>query len=373
MRDAFGREIDYLRISITDRCNLRCKYCMPSDLTLVSMDDLLTYEEILEVAKAAASLGIRKIKVTGGEPLVRKGCVELVRMLKKVPGIEQVTITTNGILLEKYLPELVEAGIDGINISLDTMDRERFYKITGRDGFNQVLSSIRAACQTGVPVKLNVVSLDFARFPGIGEKAADSETANEKSEKGTDSKSMITASENAEIMKGEEKLQEDWRQLIELARELPLDVRFIEMMPIGFGRDFPAVSHDRFRRMLENSYPGIEADDRIHGNGPAVYYRIPGFCGSVGLISAIHGKFCNSCNRIRMTSQGQIKSCLCYDCGADLRPALRRQEGNTTASEKCSSELQQLLADAIWNKPGAHCFEHPEAMTEEKDMIAIGG
>ena len=328
MFDHNGRNIDYLRISVTDRCNLRCKYCMPEGIKNLPMSEILTYEEICTVVEAAAELGIRHIKLTGGEPLVRLGLVFLIQKLKAVPGIETVTLTTNGILLEKELPALIQAGLDAVNISLDTMDGGIYREITGRDGLDTVLSAVRtasAADPRALRVKINAVSLDL----------------------------------------GEDNL----RALIDIARNMPVDVRFIEMMPIGFGKDFPALPHSELLKKLKDMYPGMQRDCRRHGFGPAVYYTIPGYQGSVGLISAIHGKFCGTCNRVRLTSQGYLKACLCYNDGADLRAILR--------SGMPETEMHRALLDAmraaIFHKPDAHCFDKPAEITENAGMNAIGG
>lgn len=325
MKDRFGREIDYMRISVTDRCNLRCKYCMPDGVPSVPMSEILTFEEILTVAECAAGLGIRRIKVTGGEPLVRLNCVSLIRRLKEVPGIEKVTITTNGVLLDRYLDELADAGIDGINISLDTRDRQQYRQITGSDCLSQVTEVLHRASQLPIPVKINAVSLDLG--------------------------------------------QDNWKGLVELAGEYPVDVRFIEMMPIGLGRKFPALDHQNLLEELQKEYPGMERDHRVHGFGPAVYYRIPGFAGSIGFISAIHGKFCDQCNRVRLTSQGFLKTCLCYEDGSDLRQILR---GSGTEEER-SERLMKVMRDTIYQKPAAHCFEEPGQITETHMMASIGG
>lgn len=325
MKDRYGREIDYMRISVTDRCNLRCKYCMPDGVPSVPMSEILTLEEILTVAECAARLGIRHIKVTGGEPLVRLNCIYLIRRLKEVPGIEKVTITTNGVLLDRYLDELADAGIDGINISLDTLDRQQFQEITGSDGLPQVMKVLQRASQLPIPVKVNAVWLDLG--------------------------------------------QDNWKGLAELAGEYPVDVRFIEMMPIGYGRQFPALDHRKLLEELKKEYPGITEDHRVHGFGPAVYYQIPGFLGSVGFISAIHGKFCGRCNRVRLTSQGFLKTCLCYEDGSDLRQILR--SGGTEEERK--ERLTEVMRDTIFQKPAAHCFEEPERITETHRMVSIGG
>ena len=325
MQDQFGRGIDYLRISVTDRCNLRCKYCMPEDIESVPMSQVLTLEEIARIAACGAGLGIRHIKLTGGEPLVRKGLTDLLRMLKRTPGIEKVTMTTNGILLAEKLPELLSAGLDAVNISLDTLDRSVYTQITGMDGLETVRQAVRASCDSGLQTKINAVSLDLG--------------------------------------------QENIKGLVDLAEALPLDVRFIEMMPIGAGRDYPVVDHRALLDLLQEWYPGLEPDDRKHGFGPARYYRIPGYQGSVGLISAIHGKFCQDCNRVRLTSQGYLKTCLCYDTGRDLRSILRKDLPETDIER----ELREAMADAIYHKPEAHCFENPEEITEKKKMSMIGG
>ena len=252
MIDRYGRTIDYLRISVTDRCNLRCRYCMPEGIESVPMRQILTFEEIRSVVQAAAANGIRHIKLTGGEPLVRKGLPDLVRILKAVDGIEKVTLTTNGVLLGLYLPELIGAGLDAVNISLDTTDRQKYKELTGSDELNTVMSAIHIANELDIRVKVNAVSLDL----------------------------------------GEANI----RNLIEIARQDPIDVRFIEMMPIGFGKNFETVNHRDLFKKLETMYSGIMIDEREHGFGPAVYYKIPGYLGSIGLISAIHGKFCSTCN-----------------------------------------------------------------------------
>lgn len=340
MDDKWGRKIDYMRISVTDRCNLRCRYCMPHGIDSVPMAEILTLEEYARIAACGATMGIRKIKVTGGEPLVRLGCCDFIKMLKNTQGIEKVTITTNGILLEKYLDDLLGAGIDGINISLDTLDTDLYRALTGGGELKSVLRAIKEAAKVceerNVPVKINAVSLDLA---DVAEKL------------GCDYKGL------------------GWPELLGLAEEYPLDVRFIEMMPIGFGKQFESVNHQEMLQYLEKQYPDLEKDVTPHGYGPAIYYRIPGMKGSVGFISAIHGKFCENCNRVRLTSQGYLKSCLCYEDGADLRKILRRG-GSEEEKEKL---LADTMKQAIWGKPAAHCFEHPEQMTEHENMSRIGG
>lgn len=321
MRDGFGREIDYMRISITDRCNLRCRYCMPDGIPWIPMEEILTYEEITAVAGEAAKRGIQKIKVTGGEPLVRRGCPELVGMLKKVPGIKQVTLTTNGVLLSGYAKKLQENGLDAVNVSLDTLRPERFQEITGSDRLSEVFEGIDAALACGLPLKINTV-----------------------------------------LQSG--KNEDEWMDLAGLAEDRKLDVRFIEMMPIGSGGQFEPVSNEDIFQRLKERFGDLSADEKKHGNGPAVYYRIPGFSGSVGFISAVHGKFCGSCNRIRMTSTGGIKPCLCFDEEISVREAVR--SGNL-------GEVRRLLSLAVGKKPECHHFEDREQITERRKMSRIGG
>lgn len=329
MIDQEGRNIDYMRISITDRCNLRCKYCMPEGIECIHMDEILTYEEILRVVKIASKLGIKVIKITGGEPLVRKRCANLVKMIKEVEGIEKVTITTNGILLDKYLDDLINAGIDGINISMDTTNSKLFEKITGFDESERLKKNIELCKDLSIPVKINAVSFDLVSFAKKYDIELDSNDS-----------------------------------VLQYAKDSPIDVRFIEMMPIGEGKSFETIDHSKLLQELKSKYD-LEKDETKHGYGPAVYYKIPGWLGSVGFISAIHGKFCDSCNRIRMTSEGFIKPCLCYDTGLDLKSYLR--------NNKSDEEILDVLRSVIFNKPKAHCFEELEKISERKRMIHIGG
>ena len=321
MKDQYGRNIDYLRLSITDRCNLRCRYCMPEGCRWLPMEEILTMEELVTVTTVAAELGIRRVKVTGGEPLVRKGCPELVAALKAVPGIEQVTLTTNGVALAQHASALRKAGLDAVNISLDTLDPATFRQITGSDALGQVLTGLDTALEQGLSVKVNAVL-------------------------------QRDVNEN------------HWPDLLELARSRKLDVRFIEMMPIGRGRYFQSISNELLREQIEATYGPLKPDNTVHGNGPAVYWRLPGFWGSVGFISAIHGKFCQSCNRVRLTSTGFLKACLCYETGEDLRAPLRQGD---------LEEVRRRFQHLVFHKPQAHCFEELGQVTERREMSKIGG
>lgn len=325
MKDSYGREIDYMRISITDRCNLRCRYCMPEGITLMPMRDILTYEEIREVVSAAVNLGITRFRITGGEPLVRKGAAELVRMIHDTAGVTRVSMTTNGILLGPMVRELMAAGLTSVNVSLDTLDPAVFREITGFDRLADVLSGIDQAYDAGLKVKINCVP----------------------------QKGISYAS---------------WKQLIDMAKTRAIDVRFIEMMPIGYGKRYQTVSNEEILSAIRLSCPDIRKDPARHGDGPAVYYRIPGYEGSVGFISAIHGKFCGSCNRIRLTAQGGLKLCLCYGDSVDLRKILRSYSG-----EELQRELIKAIRRGILEKPGEHHFGESGGVTEDKLMTQIGG
>ena len=321
MKDALGRDIEYMRISITDRCNLRCRYCMPEEgIEKISMSSILSYQDIVRICTQAVRLGISRFKVTGGEPLVRRGCTDLIAEMKKIPGVEQVTLTTNGQLLKEHLDDLEKAGIDGINVSLDSLDEKRYRMITRVGELAPVLAGIDAALQRGLPTKVNCLIQK-----GINED---------------------------EIM-----------DFAGMAFEKEMEVRFIETMPVGFADADRGVSNEDILLLLRREWPHLEPDKRIHGNGPAKYYRLPGKKGAIGLISALHGKFCGECNRIRITSQGMIKPCLCYDESMDLLNTVR---------EGSDEELKEAIEEAIMAKPAGHCFEEGPA-TEERSMVEIGG
>lgn len=323
MLDRYGRVINYLRISVTDRCNLRCCYCMPEGVQDVGLKNILTFEEIWEIVRTGVSLGITHIRITGGEPLVRKGCVDLIRGIREIPGVETITMTTNGVLLENYGKQLKEAGVDGVNISLDTLDPEEFYKITGKRELQEVLAGIRAAKTAGLPVKLNAVN----------------------------------------------RKELDPIPLVRYAQEENLPLRFIEMMPVGYGKKYVGRSNEELRETLEavcgkaECMTNREELSRM-GSGPAVYYQFSDLKVPVGFISAIHGKFCDTCNRVRLTAEGYLKLCLCYDEGEDLRRVLREGE---------KENLRTIMEQTIFRKPAAHCFEHPAEMTETHEMVKIGG
>ena len=326
MLDEYKRKIDYLRVSITDRCNLRCIYCMPSEGILqTTHDEILSFDEIITVCKGAANLGIKKIKVTGGEPLVRLGVSSLIQQIKVIPGIENVTLTTNGVLLGDKIEELVAAGVDGINISLDSIDAITFKEITGFDLLPRVLDGIEKVLQyETIPLKVNCVPMKRA------------------------TQNMI--------------------ELVSLAKEAPIHVRFIEVMPIGYGKDFEYISEKEIIKEIEKEYGKMTPYLERLGNGPCHYYHIEGFQGKIGFISAISHKFCDSCNRVRLTSQGFLKTCLQFELGGDLKGALR--------SGANVEEVTELMRRIIMKKPEGHVFKEQDFRNQEENqqiMSKIGG
>ena len=325
MLDKLNRKIDYLRISVIDRCNLRCVYCMPEEgIESIPHDEILTYDEILRICEIVSELGIRKIKITGGEPLVRKDIVNLIRDIKNIDKIEQVTLTTNGILLHEMLDDLYDAGIDAINISLDTLNKDNFKKITRRDGLEKVLMSIDKAYDLGIRVKINCLAIRDFNLRELDEIAS-------------------------------------------FAKDREIDVRFIELMPIGFGKKYTQIDNDEILSILESRFGTFEIVTEKRGNGPAKYYRNQNMKGCIGFISAISHEFCESCNRIRLTSSGFLKLCLHYNKGIDLKEPIR----NGISDE----DLKKLIHDTIWNKPISHKFGHAseEQDIELKNMVQIGG
>lgn len=324
MMDAQGRKIDYIRISVTDRCNLRCIYCMPEEgIDMVEHEEILSFDEIWRLCRMLAELGIKKVKLTGGEPLVRKNLVELVRNIKGIEGIEKVTLTTNGVFLADVIDELVEAGIDGINISLDTLNREVFHEITRRDKFDQVYLGIqKALLYPQISLKINCVPLGIA--------------------------------------------EQNLVDIAKLAKEHRIHIRFIELMPIGYGKQYEFLSEMEIISILEAEYGKLIPYGNELGFGPAHYYSVSGFQGKIGFISAISHKFCGECNRIRLTAQGYLKTCLQYEKGRDLKTLLR------TGCE--DAIIKKAIMEAIHEKPIEHNFLTDFIdMEESHAMSQIGG
>ena len=331
MKDANGRKIEYLRISVTDRCNERCLYCMPPEgVTAMAHEEILTYDEILRLVGLFAELGVRSVRLTGGEPLVRRGLSSLVAGLKDIPGIQKVSLTTNALLLADQLPDLISAGLDSVNISLDTCDPVLYERITRTGRLEKALEGIEAAASCpALQTKLDCVIL------GMPEQRLTDVAA--------------------------------------FAKDRPIHVRYIEMMPIGLGREafggkgpFAFKSCDEVRRTLEKAYGPLSPVSDCLGDGPAVYESLPGFAGRIGFIGALSHKYCQSCNRVRLTSQGYLKTCLQYETGGDLRGLLR----NNSSDEKILSTIQNIIEQ----KPLSHSFlEEIIPGEEEKTMSQIGG
>ncbi len=287
----------------------------------VSHDAILTYDEIVRLTKIFAQLGIKKIKLTGGEPLVRKNLPSLVKDLKSIDGIDEVTLTTNGYLLSEQIEGLKDAGIDSVNVSLDTLDGETFKEIVGVDGIDEVLKGIDKCVKLGIKTKINCVTLKESELMGKV-------------------------------------------RIAELARDRKLSVRFIEMMPIGLGKKYDGYLTDEIMGALEGEFGKAESVKKNLGNGPSEYYHFEGFEGNIGFISAISHKFCGDCNRVRLTSEGQLKPCLYYDGGADLRELLR--------SGKDDEEIKGIIEKVIYEKPVGHEFSSGK-VEEKKLMSKIGG
>ena len=304
--DSFQRPINYLRISVTDRCNLRCVYCMPEDgIGLMSHYDILSYEEILTIVKAAAQLGINRVRLTGGEPLVRAGVADLVEMITDIGTIKDIAMTTNGVLLAKYATELKEAGLDRVNISLDTLKPERFYEITRCGKLEDTLNGIKAAEEAGLnPVKINMVAM-----AGVNDD-----------------------------------------EIIDFARKTVTDgwnVRFIEQMPVSApGKDAAKLFSVKEMKARIDPLGKMEPYKMSSGNGPAKYFKLPGASGTIGFITPVTEHFCFECNRLRLTADGKLRLCLLCEDEIDLREPLR----NGASIE----ELKTLIAGAIARKPKGH-------------------
>ena len=322
--DGFGRTITYLRLAITDRCNLRCRYCMPEQgITSTAPSDLLSFEEIIRLVTAAASRGISKVRFTGGEPFVRRDFMNLLAAVQAVSGIESIHITSNGVAVGEYIKQLQELGIAGFNLSLDSLNPQRFARITRRDLLPRVRQSLAALIRAEIPLKINVVVQDGVNIDELAELAG-------------------------------------------LAEKDPITVRFIEQMP--FNGDTTAVSHcwdsRRIIAELAKTYPAIQR--ALHDSGTARLYTIPGFAGSIGIIGAYSRQFCTTCNKIRVTPQGLLKTCL-YDNGSlDLRALLRDQTTTDTI-------LADALVAAVAEKPKNGFIAEESSQGGHASMASIGG
>ncbi|MBN1380662.1 MAG: GTP 3',8-cyclase MoaA [Deltaproteobacteria bacterium] len=330
MNDKYDRDINYLRVSITDRCNLRCKYCLPKEgISLIGHDDILRYEEILKVIRVTVGLGIRKIRLTGGEPLVRKGLIEFIGEVNAIDGINDISLTTNGILLEAYAEKLFNAGIKRINISLDSLDESKYADITRGGNLQAVLRGIETVNRVGFsPIKINTV--------------------------------VIKGFNENEIL-----------DFAGMSLEKPYQIRFIELMPMGGrNRNNQYLSNDLVMSEIQKVYD-LESlnGKRTKTDGPARIYKIKGGRGELGFISPVSHHFCFSCNRLRLTADGQLRACLLSDDEVDLKESLRAG---------CSEdELARIIKSAIINKPISHNLNTIDEEYHQKkcvrEMSTIGG
>ncbi len=318
MKDSFGREINYLRISVTDLCNLRCRYCMPQEgIPKLPHENVLSVEEIETLAKAFVNLGINKIRLTGGEPLVRRGILDIVERIGKLEGVKDFAITTNGVLLKNLAQELKNRGLKRVNISLDTLKEEKYKYITRIGNIKDVLEGIEVAKKVGLtPIKINTV--------------------------------LVRGFNDDEI--------EDLARLTE--RE-EIDVRFIELMPIGEALKNESIKYISNQIVLEK-LPELIPLEKKDPSSPALYYKLPNAKGRIGLINPISCKFCKYCNRVRLTAQGKMKLCLHSDEEVDLKEALRKGQ-----------DIESIIIDAINRKPESHQLERGQYIT--KKMYQIGG
>ncbi|MBV8725597.1 MAG: GTP 3',8-cyclase MoaA [Candidatus Eremiobacteraeota bacterium] len=326
MIDGFARPITYLRVSVTDKCNLRCIYCMPEGgLPWLRRDEILTYEEIATIVRAAASVGVRAIRLTGGEPLARRELSGLVARISAIPGIEDVALSTNGLLLAAQLDDLVAAGLRRVNVSLDTLRADRFEALARRPGLDAVLAAIDAAIEAGLqPLKINCV-----------------------------------------VMRGRN--DDELLAFAELTRTRRVFVRFIELMPVhenlGLQRDAYISSADILDRLgaIGELLPVLPP----LGNGPARYFAFPGAPGAVGVISPLSHDYCERCNRVRLSADGNLRLCLFGDRGIDLRTPVR--SGATV------TELASLLRSAMLIKPERHHLRLGETASAMRAFSEIGG
>ncbi len=319
MLDSYGREISYLRISVTDLCNCRCIYCMPQEgVCKFSREKILSIEEIEEITRCAAGLGITKVRLTGGEPLIRKGIIDICRRISGIDGIKELCLTTNGLLLQKYAKELADAGVSRVNISIDTLDEEKYKKITRCSGFEHPLETI---------------------FQGMEECRKYGLKANKI---------------NAVLMGGINDMEIP--DFVELTKDNELQVRFIELMPIGEAKDWD-------KSVFISSKKVLEADTRLEEageSGVSALYRVPGYKGTVGLITTISSHFCSQCSRLRLTSDGKLKACL-------------HSGKETPIKGKHGDKLAAAIRSEIANKPKNFDLRVDNPSDALRNMNQIGG
>ena len=324
MIDNFGRKINYVRLSLTDRCNLNCVYCMPKGQSPVFLqkEEILSVDEIYRICLYLSKIGMDTIKLTGGEPLLREDFEDVVKKIKTIDKIKNITLTTNGTRLEKYIDFLYDVGIQNINISLDSLSPQKYREITNfrLDKIVEVIKKIKK--YDFFRIKINVVPIDIT--------------------------------------------EEEISDLVDFAQENEIKLRFIEMMPIGYGNQFKFISSDDIIFMISKEYGEYKRSEKVHGNGPAVYFSFSKLKTEIGFISAMSHMFCDSCNRIRITCDGKIKPCLNYDYSLDIKKMIQQGVDDDAIVEK--------IASTIYDKPKSHSFlgEFFEN-SEQKSMYQIGG
>ncbi|MDQ8750444.1 GTP 3',8-cyclase MoaA [Elizabethkingia miricola] len=302
LKDKFGRDINYLRLAVVDRCNLRCTYCMPENgLSWIKQKELMTDEEMIRICSVFTELGINKIRITGGEPFVRKNCINLIEQLSQLQGLDDLSITTNGLLTQEHIPRLKSFGIKSVNLSLDTLDPDRFFSITRRKSFDKVMNTLDSLVQHQITVKINAVVMEDHNI-------------------------------------------DDIIPLVSLTRELPVDVRFIEEMPFN-GTNAEVSLKWNYTRILDHIkiyFPEIEKIKDLKSS-TSYNYKIPGYAGDIGIIAAYTRSFCGDCNRIRITPSGELRTCLYSNNGINLKDLLRKG--------KTDQELKDIIINSIQHKP----------------------
>lgn len=323
--DQYGRQIHYLRISLTDHCNLRCLYCMPEDIVFRTNAELMQDDEILTLVKLFVQLGFDKFRLTGGEPTVRARIVDLVRNIASLEGVHKLTMTTNGVLLKRLAKPLAEAGLQRVNISVDTLNPEKYQRLTRRGSLDDVLAGIRAAERAGiVPIKLNAV--------------------------------VVRGFNEQEVI-----------DLAKLTLNNPWQVRFIEMMPFAGATEFQVqqmVTADEVFQLIEGELGAMQTANGGQLDGEARTFRLPGAKGELGFIASVSQPFCASCTRARLTADGRLRLCLLQEGEVDLLAPLR--------AGASMGELRRLIADGIWNKPWGHGLEEGQ-IPVNRAMSEIGG
>lgn len=327
LTDKFGRDINYLRLAIVDRCNLRCTYCMPENgLVWIKQKELMTDEEMLRICSIFTEMGVNKIRITGGEPFVRKNSIELIQNISQLDGLTDLSITTNGLLTEQYIPQLKKFGIKSVNLSLDTLNEERFFKITRRKSFDKVMKTLDSLLQHNIKVKINTVVMEDQNI-------------------------------------------DDIIPLIKLTKERPVDVRFIEEMPFNGGTHTLSLKWNFVQILthIKAHFPEIQKIEDPK-NSTSYNYNIPGFSGNIGIIAAYTRSFCGTCNRLRLTPNGILKTCLYEGTGVNLKDEIRMG--------KTDEELKNIIINSVHSKPKDGWEAEKSSLTASQihqSMATIGG